>query len=165
MISVLEATQDAKIPPLHLDFNICDFAKKFLPDLGFSDYESQVLALCLASRRPLKAAEAFKLCDIPRSKVYNVANRLIDYGVLIQVTVTEEQIEHLKPEIWDYWPTHRQNSWLNERGVNKVMYSVDLHFLKLLYTQKLEEKQRLIDQFTELMEAVSILNGERRATS
>lgn len=162
MISELEATQDAKIPPLQPNFKIYDFAKKFLPDLGFSDYESRVLATCLASRRPLRVREIQMICGVARTKIHAVGNRLVGYSVLKDSTVTEDQVEHLKPEIYEYWPPHKQKAWLNERSVNRVMYGVDLHFLKLLYTQKLEEKQRLIDQFTELMEAVSIFNGGER---
>jgi len=164
MISELEATQDTKIPPLEIDFKIRDFAKKFLPDLGFSNYESAVLSICLSSRRPLRASEIFMVGDLPRTKIYYVAHRLIDIGCLINCTVTEDQVEHLKPEIYEYWPTHRQTAWLRERGVNRALYGVDLHFLKLRYTQKLEEKTLLIDQFTELMEAISIFNQGRRST-
>lgn len=53
-----------------------------LQKFGFTQYESQVFEVLTASDEPLDATTIGKYSQVPKSKVYEVLNRLIDKGLL-----------------------------------------------------------------------------------
>ncbi|WP_079478479.1 TrmB family transcriptional regulator [Halobacillus salinus] len=53
-----------------------------LQKFGFTQYESQVFEVLTASVEPLDATTVGKYSQVPKSKVYEVLNRLIDKGLL-----------------------------------------------------------------------------------
>ncbi|MBH0230991.1 TrmB family transcriptional regulator [Halobacillus yeomjeoni] len=54
-----------------------------LQKFGFTSYESQVFEVLTASESPLDAATIVKHSQVPKSKVYEVLNRMIDKGLLL----------------------------------------------------------------------------------
>ncbi|MCA0971713.1 TrmB family transcriptional regulator [Halobacillus litoralis] len=53
-----------------------------LQKFGFTQYESQVFEVLTASEEPLDATTVGKYSQVPKSKVYEVLNRLMDKGLL-----------------------------------------------------------------------------------
>ncbi|UOQ94293.1 helix-turn-helix domain-containing protein [Halobacillus shinanisalinarum] len=54
-----------------------------LQKFGFTQYESQVFEVLTASDEPLDASSIVKYSHVPKSKVYEVLNRLVEKGLLL----------------------------------------------------------------------------------
>ncbi|KHE73089.1 TrmB family transcriptional regulator [Halobacillus sp. BBL2006] len=54
-----------------------------LQKFGFTQYESQVFEVLTASASPLDATTIVKYSQVPKSKVYEVLNRLADKGLIL----------------------------------------------------------------------------------
>ncbi|ARI76644.1 TrmB family transcriptional regulator [Halobacillus mangrovi] len=54
-----------------------------LQKFGFTQYESQVFEVLTASTSPLDATTIVKYSQVPKSKVYEVLNRLADKGLIL----------------------------------------------------------------------------------
>ncbi|MFE7820873.1 TrmB family transcriptional regulator [Priestia megaterium] len=54
-----------------------------LQKFGFSQYESQVYEALLANEGPLDASSIVTYSHVPKAKIYEVLNRLIDKGIVV----------------------------------------------------------------------------------
>ncbi len=54
-----------------------------LQKFGFSQYESQVYEALLANDGPLDASSIVTYSHVPKAKIYEVLNRLIDKGIVV----------------------------------------------------------------------------------
>ncbi|MFD2922683.1 TrmB family transcriptional regulator [Halobacillus naozhouensis] len=54
-----------------------------LQKFGFTQYESQVFEVLTASSEPLDTSSIVKYSHVPKSKVYEVLNRLVEKGLLL----------------------------------------------------------------------------------
>lgn len=68
-----------------------------LQKFGFTSYESQVFEVLTASDSPLDATTIVKNTHVPKSKVYEVLNRLIDKGLILSSAVERKRLYNALP--------------------------------------------------------------------
>ena len=54
-----------------------------LQKFGFTQYESQVYEAIFAQQEPLDASSIVNHSNVPKAKIYEVLNRLIDKGIVL----------------------------------------------------------------------------------
>ncbi|QTD40990.1 TrmB family transcriptional regulator [Sporosarcina sp. Te-1] len=62
-----------------------------LQQFGFTQYESQVYTSLVTINQALDATAIVKRSDVPRSKVYEVLNNLVDKGIVLEATVEKKR--------------------------------------------------------------------------
>jgi len=62
-----------------------------LQQFGFTQYESQVYTSLITINQALDATAVVKRSGVPRSKVYEVLNRLADKGIVLEATVGKKR--------------------------------------------------------------------------
>ncbi|MGN7312447.1 TrmB family transcriptional regulator [Alkalicoccobacillus gibsonii] len=62
-----------------------------LQKFGFTQYESQVYSSLITVNQALDASTIVKRSGVPRTKVYEVINRLVDKGILLETTVEKKR--------------------------------------------------------------------------
>ncbi|MFC7322012.1 TrmB family transcriptional regulator [Halobacillus campisalis] len=68
-----------------------------LQKFGFTQYESQVFEVLTSSALPLDATSVVKYSGVPKSKVYEVLNRLADKGLLLISFHERKKLYHALP--------------------------------------------------------------------
>ncbi|MCM3491086.1 TrmB family transcriptional regulator [Alkalihalophilus marmarensis] len=63
-----------------------------LQQFGFTQYESQVYTSLITVNQPLDATAIVKRSSVPRSKVYEVLQRLSDKGMILEATVEKKRL-------------------------------------------------------------------------
>jgi HTH-type transcriptional regulator, sugar sensing transcriptional regulator len=68
-----------------------------LQQFGFTQYESQVYQALITSGQVLDATGIVKMSGVPRSKVYEVLQRLLDKGMILESTTEKKRLYSALP--------------------------------------------------------------------
>jgi len=117
-----------------------------------SKYEEAVLSAVLASREPVCVHDLIQICGVPRTKVYGTLKSLKKMGLVNIIILTEDEV--VKPDIWEFWPEHKQKQYLSEKLVNVTRYVAEK-----------EAIESRIVEFTRCAQETSRLWGELRGAS
>ena len=134
-----------RLPPVNLNLEIKRNAQDLIELLNLSIYEGKVLTVLLASPRPMIASEITNHCRVPRTKVYSTLNSLIKKGLVSLITIDEDLIE--KPDIWEWWPNHRQNEYKRQYFIGVKLFALNHEYIRDYYltwtTEIFKKKSRI----------------------
>lgn len=68
-----------------------------LQEFGYSQYESQVYETLLAGTEPMDATSIVSRSQVPKAKVYEVLNRMIDKGLIMNTVSEKKKLYHAIP--------------------------------------------------------------------
>ena len=123
---------------------------EYLPELlHLSKYETTILSLILAVKRPILVRELYTYTDVPRTKVYGVIKNLMRGGLILANIHSLDEFKDDMPTVYDWWPEHKQASWQLQHLIGVRAYTPNLKYLEsALNTKENELKHTLtrIDQ-------------------
>ncbi|MFZ0369120.1 MAG: TrmB family transcriptional regulator [Halobacillus sp.] len=68
-----------------------------LQKFGFTQYESQVFEVLSASHQPMDASTIVRFSQVPKSKVYEVLNRMVEKGLILSSSTDRKKLYNAVP--------------------------------------------------------------------
>ncbi|MGP4077969.1 TrmB family transcriptional regulator [Halobacillus sp. K22] len=68
-----------------------------LQKFGFTQYESQVFEVLSASHQPMDASTIVRYSQVPKSKVYEVLNRMVEKGIILSSFTERKKLYNAVP--------------------------------------------------------------------
>lgn len=127
-----------------------------LMDIGLTEYEAQVYSAML-SQDLLKAVDITKICSVPRGRVYDILNQLVDKGFCVVVPGVVKKFKAVDPEaaiknlIEQQKKQEQKMLEIAKKLVNKYNNKKE-NSTPLDYIQVLTSKQSQMKKFQELEE-------------
>lgn len=127
-----------------------------LMEIGLTEYEAQVYSAML-SQDLLKAVDITKICSVPRGRVYDIINQLVEKGFCVVVPGTVKKFKAVDPEaaiknlIEQQKKQEQKMLEIAKKLVNKYNNKKE-NSTPLDYIQVLTSKQSQMKKFQELEE-------------
>ena len=142
-----------RLPNPGINPEIMTFSKDLCSILNLNGYESEIVGVLAATKRPMIAAEISNFCSVPRTKIYGTVKKLVQLGLLSCIEVNEDSIE--LPKTWEWWWKDeketimgpKQKAFLKRYFIGISIYGLNVEYIRDVFfnwsTEMFEMKQRV----------------------